>query len=116
MAGKCSFGLSFSLVLILHVLPAYLHAYDPASLALAAQRPNDSENQPQHVAPGRLIHMEKPVYPVAAREARIEGPVILSAMITEDGFAKNLKIINGKFSARRDRSGSSLLLDFGPYV
>ena len=40
-----------------------------------------------------MISSPKPAYPSLARTARIEGSVILSATIAEDGSIKDLKVI-----------------------
>jgi protein TonB len=45
------------------------------------------------VQAGNLIFSPKPAYPSLARQARVEGAVVLSATIAEDGSIKELKII-----------------------
>ena len=44
---------------------------------------------------GSLIRKVKPVYPPLARSARIEGPVILEALINKAGTIQNLHLITG---------------------
>jgi protein TonB len=46
------------------------------------------------VQAGNLIYHPSPAYPSLARTARIEGVVILSATIAEDGTIKDLKVIS----------------------
>jgi protein TonB len=41
-----------------------------------------------------LLYHPNPAYPSLARTARIEGVVILSATIAEDGTIKDLKVIS----------------------
>jgi protein TonB len=47
------------------------------------------------VAEGLLMHQVKPQYPVLARQARIEGTVVLQATIGKDGTVQNLRLISG---------------------
>jgi periplasmic protein TonB len=44
---------------------------------------------------GNLIHRVKPVYPVLARQARIQGPVQLRAIISKTGTIENLSVLTG---------------------
>jgi len=44
---------------------------------------------------GSLIRRVQPVYPPLARSARIQGSVILAAVIGKDGTMENLKLISG---------------------
>jgi protein TonB len=47
------------------------------------------------VAQGFLVHQVKPVYPPLARQARIQGAVLLQAIIGKDGSIKNLRLVSG---------------------
>jgi periplasmic protein TonB len=44
---------------------------------------------------GSLIHRVDPLYPPMARAARIQGAVVLAAVIARDGTIKNLQLISG---------------------
>lgn len=44
---------------------------------------------------GSLIRRVQPVYPPLARSARIQGPVILAAVISKDGTMENVKALSG---------------------
>jgi protein TonB len=44
---------------------------------------------------GSLIHRLEPVYPPLAKTARIQGKVLLEAVIGKDGSVKNLQVISG---------------------
>jgi periplasmic protein TonB len=44
---------------------------------------------------GSLIRRVQPVYPPLARSSRIQGPVILAAVIGRDGTMENLRLISG---------------------
>jgi periplasmic protein TonB len=47
------------------------------------------------VAQGFLVHQVKPVYPPLARQARIQGAVLLQAIIGKDGSIENLRLVSG---------------------
>jgi periplasmic protein TonB len=49
----------------------------------------------QGVSAGMLVHQIKPDYPPLARAARIQGQVVLSAVIGKDGAIQNLQVISG---------------------
>jgi periplasmic protein TonB len=47
------------------------------------------------VAQGLLVHQVKPQYPPLARQARIQGVVVLQAVIGKDGTVEDLRVISG---------------------
>jgi protein TonB len=49
----------------------------------------------QGVTQGLLIKKVQPNYPPLARQARIQGPVLLQAEISKDGTIENLRLISG---------------------
>jgi protein TonB len=49
----------------------------------------------QGVSQGLLIHQVKPTYPPLARQARIQGSVVLQAVIAKDGTIQNLHVVSG---------------------
>ncbi|HSS97415.1 MAG TPA: energy transducer TonB [Terriglobales bacterium] len=44
---------------------------------------------------GSLIHRVEPIYPPIARSTRIQGNVLLAAVIGKDGTVQNLQVVNG---------------------
>lgn len=48
-----------------------------------------------HWAEGNLVHRVQPNYPPLARQARIEGPVQLRAVISRTGTIENLALLSG---------------------
>ena len=44
---------------------------------------------------GNLIRRVEPVYPPLAKTARIQGSVVLSALISKDGVMENLHALSG---------------------
>ena len=49
----------------------------------------------QGVTEGLLLHQVKPTYPPLARQARIQGQVVLEAVIAKDGTIQNLRLVQG---------------------
>jgi protein TonB len=49
----------------------------------------------QGVTQGMIIRKIQPAYPPLARQARIQGPVVLQAEIGKDGSIQNLRLISG---------------------
>jgi protein TonB len=50
---------------------------------------------PSGVAAGMLIYQLKPAYPRLAAQARIQGTVVLQAVIAKDGTVHDLHVISG---------------------
>ena len=44
---------------------------------------------------GNLIHRVQPEYPPLARQARIQGTVVLQAVISREGRIENLQVLSG---------------------
>lgn len=49
----------------------------------------------QGVSTGHLINKVEPVYPPLARNARIQGQVVLTAIISRDGSIQDLRVLSG---------------------
>jgi len=63
----------------------------PALPKVAAQKIRVSSG----VAQGLLVHEVRPQYPLLARQARIQGTVVLQAVIGKDGTVQNLHVLSG---------------------
>lgn len=50
----------------------------------------------QGISGGELIHRVPPVYPAQARVMKLEGKVVLAAVIMEDGTLRDVKVIEGE--------------------
>jgi protein TonB len=48
-----------------------------------------------HMSEGNLIRRVQPTYPALARSARIQGAVVLQAVISKAGVIENLKVLTG---------------------
>ncbi len=62
----------------------------------AAPRPTIRPIRTSSMMEGNLIRRVEPIYPPLARAARIQGPVVLSAIISKAGTIDNLRVLSGK--------------------
>ncbi|MGC2324136.1 MAG: energy transducer TonB [Terriglobales bacterium] len=49
----------------------------------------------QGVSAGRLLNKVEPLYPVLARNARVQGQVVLTAIISKEGAIQELHVLSG---------------------
>ena len=49
----------------------------------------------QGVSVGRLVNKVEPVYPQLARNTRVQGQVVLTAIISKDGTIQDLRVLSG---------------------
>ena len=68
---------------------------------LSAANSTAPKIQPQRVrissgvAAGKIINKVQPVYPPIAKSARVQGKVVLQAIISKNGTIENLKVVSG---------------------
>jgi TonB family protein len=55
----------------------------------------------QGISNGYLIHQVAPNYPPQARMARLQGSVVMDALVAEDGTVQNLKVVSGSSTLAR---------------
>jgi len=70
----------------------------PGSIESAAKREDDSQVAPAISPPaanGSLVERVEPQYPEEARQQHIQGPVVLNALVGEDGSVRELKVVSG---------------------
>jgi periplasmic protein TonB len=67
----------------------------PVPVMPAAPPPRVAAVRISQMAEGDLIHKVLPTYPPLARSARIQGQVILQAMISRRGAIENLRVLHG---------------------
>jgi protein TonB len=67
----------------------------PVEAAPAVEQPKKPLRVGGDVRPPKLIRQVDPAYPRLARQARVEGDVVLSAMINESGNITELKAVSG---------------------
>lgn len=63
---------------------------------LAAKKPSAPVRKSEGVQEALLVHRVTPEYPILARQARIEGKVVLRAIIGRDGTIRDLSVVEGQ--------------------
>src|SRR5207253_9769070 len=63
--------------------------------APAASNPTVRAPRISHMMEGNLIRRVQPAYPPLARSARIQGQVVLAAVISKEGMIENLRVLEG---------------------
>lgn len=76
---------------VMHSIIASVTSVLPPAVHPALARPPVISS----VMEGNLIHRVKPEYPPLARQARIQGTVVLQAIISRDGTIENLQAVSG---------------------
>jgi TonB family protein len=70
----------------------------------------------QGVSTGLLIHKVNPIYPVKARQAHIQGIVVLQAEISAEGRIVNLRLISGPEELAPAAIGAVQQWRYRPYM
>lgn len=67
------------------------------NVAAAMPKPLPPSHPPRvsHWAEGNLIYRVQPLYPPLARQVRIQGPVLLRAIVSKSGTIEHLTVISG---------------------
>ena len=74
-----------------------LYGLGPGSNPLPVLSPPPAVRQVRvsHMMEGNLIHRVQPEYPLLARQARIQGTVVLRAIISREGRIEKLQVVSG---------------------
>ena len=59
------------------------------------QRPTPVHPRISAMMEGSLIHRVEPIYPSLARTARVQGAVVIAAVIGKDGMVERLQVVSG---------------------
>jgi protein TonB len=65
------------------------------SIAPPAPAPASLAPRPSHTMEANIVHRVQPDYPILARQARIQGAVVLKAVISRNGTIENLQVLSG---------------------
>ena len=74
-----------------------IHALGKSSSAIPVPAPPAVAHPPRvsHMMEGNLTRRVQPTYPPLARSARIQGQVVLAAIISKEGRIENLRVLAG---------------------
>ena len=70
-------------------------SFGPGTPPVIPQHPTTKAPPISAMMEGSLIHKVEPVYPTIAISARIQGNVVLGAVIGRDGTVQNLQVLSG---------------------
>ena len=94
--ATCASAMSLRLeVPVNAILPAHAAAPAHELIASGAQQPHGPIRISGGVAAGQIISKVNPVYPAEAKEQRIQGAVVLRAIIDENGAVQELTFVSG---------------------
>ncbi len=68
------------------------------------------------VSGGLLVHRVQPVYPPEARQARVQGTVVLHAIINKEGRIANLQLVSGPKELAQAAIGAVQQWRYRPYL
>ena len=74
---------------------AFANSLSVAPAAPAPAAPTIRPFRRSNMLEGSLVRRVQPVYPQLAKSARIQGPVVLAALISKAGTIENLQVITG---------------------
>lgn len=72
-----------------------LRAAPQSNSSPETSQPGQRVRIPQGVASGLIVSSVPPIYPLLARQARIQGTVVLKALINQTGDVESLELISG---------------------
>jgi TonB family protein len=126
VATKLPFNFTFAEKIVEKGFSADGSVIEATRLKTGADRAGDSatsNNVPpqrvrvsQGVSEGMLVHAVAPVYPERARADRVQGRVILQAVIGRDGLIHDLKVVSGPTELAKAAIGAVQQWRYRPYV
>ncbi len=75
--------------------PAFAVHVDEAASATAKKAASHPLSVPSGVMAGHIVSRVNPKYPEAAKKAKVQGPVVLDALIGTDGTVQQLRAASG---------------------
>jgi TonB family protein len=81
-----------------------------------ASKPPKQLSIPADVMAGNLLNKVVPVYPEEAKKAKIQGKVVLSAVIGKDGNVEYLKVLSGPSGLQRSSLDAVRQWTYKPYL
>ena len=81
-----------------------------------AAKPVGPQRVSSGVSKGLLVKQVRPNYPPIAKQARVQGVVLLSATIGKDGKIQNLQVVNGPAMLRQAALDAVSQWEYRPYL
>jgi protein TonB len=101
--------------LVLTVNPAQMMPVSAPQPAPVIQQFSEPVALSEEAARSRLVHIVNPVYPPEGAAQKLQGAVVLNAVIARDGSVQDLKIVRGYFVLGRAAIAAVKQWKFQPY-
>ncbi|MGO8797066.1 MAG: energy transducer TonB [Candidatus Sulfotelmatobacter sp.] len=88
----------------------------PVPIMPAAPRPVAPPLRISHMSEGDLVYRVLPAYPPLARSARVQGTVVLQAIISRQGAIENLRMLSGHSMLVRSAIDAVRQWRYRPYI
>jgi TonB family protein len=88
----------------------------PGGESSSSSKAHKQVSIPAAVMAGNLLTKAVPVYPPAAKKAKIQGAVVLSVVIGEDGNVKNIQVVSGPNELQQASIDSVRQWTYKPYL
>jgi TonB family protein len=101
---------------VVTVNPAQMMPVSVPQPQAAMQQSNEPVAVSEAAARTMLIHSVDPVYPPEGLAQKLQGPVVLQALVGRDGSVEDLKIVRGYFILGRAAIAAVKQWKFQPYT
>jgi TonB family protein len=113
VAASAVFGLAISASAV--AVAAHINPAAAADNSNQAQPPKQLSVTAEQMA-GNVISKAVPVYPPAAKKAKIQGKVVLEALISKSGNVEALRVLSGPDELQRAALDTVRLWKYKPYL
>jgi TonB family protein len=96
-------------------LSMHVDAASTSDNSSASKRPTQLSVSADVMA-GNLVNKVLPVYPADARKARIQGTVVLQAVVGKDGNVENLRVISGPSQLQQSALDAVRFWTYKPFL
>lgn len=97
-------------------LRTYVYAPSVEGSGKTASKKTAPASVPAGVMAERILKQTMPIYPPAAKKAKIEGSVLLDAVIGKDGTIENLKAVSGPRELQQSALDAVRQWTYKPYL
>ena len=81
-----------------------------------SKHPWNGRHRRRFAQSGYVLTKVPPVYPVEAKKARIQGKVVLNAIIGKDGTVENLTVVSGPNELQQSAQDAVRQLTYKPFL
>lgn len=108
--------IAFGLATCGTALALSLHVNAATSALTHSEKNTEPLSVPAHIIAGNRIGGENPKYPAEAKKAKIQGKVVLDAIIGKDGAIHKLTVVSGPKELRKSSTDAVQTWKYKPYL